>query len=130
MQNDNEILHEEIDQLREEGEEGEGVEVVQTEIRGRYTSEFRNLIYKLLAGNICRDKIPGAIKDFIAFAGKKTSHAPSIPTIGAMNIERLGVSQIQLGEVSNTDGLTLSTDETAKCVFFCLIYLFSHSKSF
>ena len=124
MQNDNEILHEEIDQLREEGEEGEGVEVVQTEIRGRYTSEFRNLIYKLLARNICHDKIPGAIKDVLAFAGKKASHIPSVPTIGKMNVERLGVYQIQLGEVLNTDGLTLCTDETAKCGH--KVFLFIH----
>ena len=82
---------EEVEKLKEEL-----VEEVTTFSGGRYTEDFRMLIYSLLSKNIAHDKIPSTIEECFRLAGKRPSHVPTAKTVGSMNIERLALSQRQL----------------------------------
>ena len=80
-----ERLHDEIDEV-----------VRTTESSGEYSPEFRQLVYNIL-GKAPHAHVTPIIRDVLAFAGKTASSLPCLPTIRNLNIERLAISQKQLG---------------------------------
>lgn len=85
---------EEIEKLLER--EGE---TIMTSKGGVYTPEFRCLIYSLLGYNVPHHHIADVIRDILAIANKRASTLPTDKTIGTMNLERLTLSQKQIGVI-------------------------------
>ena len=83
---------EEIERLHDAIEEV----VRTTESSGEYSPEFRQLVYNIL-GKAPHAHVTPIIRDVLAFAGKTASNLPCLPTIRNLNIERLAISQKQLG---------------------------------
>ena len=64
---------------------------------GSYTPKFRSLVYRLISRNIAFDQISPTIKDVLEFGGRTASQLPAWKTISNMNLERLPLSQTQIG---------------------------------
>ena len=82
----------EVERLTEELEP----EIVTVE-NGSYTPKFRALVYRLLSRNIAQEQVSPVIEDVFKFAGKKASQLPTPKTIAGMNMEKLALSQTQIG---------------------------------
>ena len=94
-----EDLRNDLEQKEEENEElkEEQTEVVETMEGNEYTAEFRQLCYKMLGNNVPQIRLNAVITDVLALVKKKASHLPNARTIGKMEIERLALSQNQIG---------------------------------
>ena len=64
---------------------------------GSYTPKFRTLIYSLLGKNVPHESISPVIEDCWNFQDKRATTLPTAKTIGRMNLERLALSQKQIG---------------------------------
>ena len=63
-----------------------------------FTSQFREMVYKLLQEGVTNRQVGPVIEAVLAFANKKVDNLPSEKTIRNMNSERLGQSKQQCSE--------------------------------
>ena len=81
----------------------------------KYSYELQQTIYKLLECHVSYRNIPEVINTVCKLVGKRVSHLPSQSTINNLNVQRLIISQKQIGEEFNEkQNLTLLSDETTK----------------
>ena len=131
IRTENEKLWEEFDSLREERDHMEnqleekqeeierliglleGKNIVETREGGKYSVNFRNLVYKLLGRNVPQDQVSNIINDVLSFQNKTATSLPSVPMIRRMNYERDALAHRHIGEKLQMEGLTIETDEAA-----------------
>ena len=81
----------------------------------KYSYELQKTVYELLGNQVSARNIPGVINSVCKLVGKSVSHLPSHTTINNMNVQRLIVSQKQVGEqFGEKQDITLLSDETTK----------------
>ncbi|KAH3791594.1 hypothetical protein DPMN_145082 [Dreissena polymorpha] len=68
-------------------------------IEGKYSYELRQCIYTLLSLNVSAQNVEHVIKCVLKIVGKQCEKLPARSTVLNMNVERLILSQMQLGEV-------------------------------
>jgi hypothetical protein len=80
-----------------------------------YTPQLQQCVHTLLENHISTTRVGKVIEACLGMVGKKSNKLPSASTINNINIQRLVLSQKQLGEeVSAKENITLETDETSK----------------
>ena len=79
-----------------------------------FLPELQTCVYELLSNHVSSSRVSKVIEAVLKLAGKKANHLPSTTTVQKMNLQRLVLSQKQLGDLVNEKHISLYTDETSK----------------
>lgn len=109
-------LYQERDLLKEENDtlKDEVIHTFDTD-KKTFTPTIQKCVYTLQEHHVASKHVSPVIEAVLKMAGKKATRLPSISTVHNMNLQRLALSQKQLGDVLPKQEKTcLLSDETSK----------------
>ena len=94
-----------------------------------YSSSFKQCVYEILQNQVSASKVSSVISAVLKMAGLHANKLPCRSTVLNMNLQRLYLAQVQLGEVfAGEENTVLLTDETSKFGSKYMVYEASDSQ--